>query len=47
MQPYYDVLAPGGQVSLAYYFITAFNLPPRDFQVYSQNRISARDDMFH
>lgn len=31
--PYYDVLAPGGQVSLAYYFITAPNLPPRDFQV--------------
>jgi len=33
MQPYYDMLAPGGQVSLAYYFITAPNLPPREFQV--------------
>lgn len=31
--PYYDILAPGQQVSLAYQFITALNLPPREFQV--------------
>ena len=33
MQPYQDVLRPESQVSLSYPFLTALNLPPRQFLV--------------
>ena len=33
LQPYYETLKPGEQVTMSYSFLTAANLPPREFLV--------------